>query len=183
MYGYMYMLFISFPLVFQSRYHFSTGTVGLSYLGMGIGSLIGLAFAGSMSEKIYRKKFASGKWKPEYRLVPVIPCCFFIPIGLFWYGWAAQAGTHWIVPILGTVFIGIGMNVLMVCGLIFGPTFQLYESLTRTTDVRSYLLHRRSSAVRSLSDCYSDCCTVANRKYCSTLRYFHIQGPGSGMGQ
>jgi len=31
------------------------------------------------------------------------------PIGLFWYGWSAQVRVHWIVPIVGTVLIGMGM--------------------------------------------------------------------------
>jgi hypothetical protein len=45
----------------------------------------------------------------------LIPGCFFIPIGLIWYGWSTHAKTHWIVPELGTVFIGIGVNTLLMC--------------------------------------------------------------------
>jgi hypothetical protein len=37
------------------------------------------------------------------------PC---VPVGIFWYGWAADRGVQWIVPILGTVFIGIGVMVI-----------------------------------------------------------------------
>lgn len=37
-----------------------------------------------------------------------------IPIGLFWYGWAADARTHWIVPMLGTVVLGAGMMITAV---------------------------------------------------------------------
>jgi hypothetical protein len=29
-------------------------------------------------------------------------------IGFFWYGWSAQTHTHWVVPIIGTAFIGFG---------------------------------------------------------------------------
>ena len=32
-----------------------------------------------------------------------------IPIGLFWYGWSAKAQAHWIVPIIGSSFVGVGM--------------------------------------------------------------------------
>ncbi|KAL8701325.1 MAG: hypothetical protein Q9201_004965 [Fulgogasparrea decipioides] len=36
-YAYIYLLFTTFPLVFEAQYNLSTGTVGLAYLGMGIG--------------------------------------------------------------------------------------------------------------------------------------------------
>ena len=36
-YGYLYLLFTTFPTVFQQQYHFSVGTVGLTYLGLGVG--------------------------------------------------------------------------------------------------------------------------------------------------
>lgn len=38
----------------------------------------------------------------------------FTPVGLFWYGWSVTADTHWIVPIIGTSFIGFGTNGVMV---------------------------------------------------------------------
>lgn len=117
-YGYMYLLFTTFPLVFQEQYGFGTGVIGLTYLGMGVGSLIGCVGAGVAADMIYRKATAAGRWKPEERLVPLIPACFFIPVGLFWYGWAAEGRTHWIVPILGTLVAGIGINTLMVRALL-----------------------------------------------------------------
>lgn len=113
-YGFMYLLFTTFPIVFQYQYGFSTGTIGLTYLGMGVGSLIGLAVGGVWSDSLYKKKAKEGIWKPEYRLLPLVPGCLCVPIGLFWYGWSAQAKVHWIVPIIGTAFMGIGVNMLMV---------------------------------------------------------------------
>jgi hypothetical protein len=52
--------------------------------------------------------------KPEYRLPPMIPGAFFIPIGLFWYGWSANEGVHYIVPIIGTGWVAVGMIVAFV---------------------------------------------------------------------
>ena len=34
---------------------------------------------------------------------------FFVPVGLFWYGWSAQAKLHWIMPIIGSGIFGFGM--------------------------------------------------------------------------
>ena len=32
-----------------------------------------------------------------------------VPIGLFLYGWTAEKHVHWIVPIIGTAFVGVGL--------------------------------------------------------------------------
>jgi len=45
-YGYMFLLFTTFPTVFQQHYGFSIGIIGLTYVGIGIGLLAGLIFVG-----------------------------------------------------------------------------------------------------------------------------------------
>jgi hypothetical protein len=35
-------------------------------------------------------------------------------VGLFIYGWSAQYKLHWVVPILGTFFIGTGAYFVLV---------------------------------------------------------------------
>lgn len=80
-YGYLYLLFTTLTEVFQDNYHFSQGTVGLTYLGIGIGSLVGVVTFGIVSDRIMKKKSAAGEMKPEYRLPPMIPGSFAVPIG------------------------------------------------------------------------------------------------------
>lgn len=108
-YGYLYLLFTTLTEVFEQRYHFSQGSVGLSFLGIGIGSMIGLVIFGALSDKTVKKMSAKGEMKPEFRLPPLIPGSLIIPIGLFWYGWSADQGVHWIMPIIGTSFVGLGL--------------------------------------------------------------------------
>lgn len=110
-YGYLYLLFTTLTLVFEDNYGFNQGTVGLTFLGIGIGSLLGLLIFGIMSDKIVKHLSAknNGVMKPEYRLPPLIPGSMAIPIGLFLYGWTAQTHQHWILPIIGTGFVGIGV--------------------------------------------------------------------------
>lgn len=96
--------------VFEQNYGFSQGSVGLAYLGIGIGSLTGLLMLGLVSDRLLRYLTAKhGVSKPEYRLPPMIPGAIFIPISLFWYGWTAEKHDHWILPIIGTAFLGVGM--------------------------------------------------------------------------
>ena len=85
-YGYLYLLFTTLTLVFEHTYHFSQGAVGLSFLGIGIGSMLGLVIFGVASDKMVKKMSARGEMKPEYRLPPLIPGSLIIPCGLFIYG-------------------------------------------------------------------------------------------------
>ena len=113
-YGYLYLLFTTFPIVFKEQYAFSNGIVGLAYIGIGIGLTTGVVIFGITSDRLMKKKSVQGGMKPEYRLPTMMygaPC---IPIGLFWYGWSAKADTHWIVPIIGTLFVGIGVICIFV---------------------------------------------------------------------
>ena len=80
-YGYLYLLFTTITEVYEGQYHFSQGTVGLTYLGIGVGSFVGTIIFGIASDKILKAKSKSGEMKAEYRLPPMIPGSFLIPIG------------------------------------------------------------------------------------------------------
>ena len=80
-YGYLYLLFTTITEVYEGQYHFGQGTVGLTYLGIGVGSLIGVIIFGIASDKILQAKSKNGEMKAEYRLPPMIPGSFVIPIG------------------------------------------------------------------------------------------------------
>ena len=45
----------------------------------------------------------------------MIPGAALVPIGLFIYGWAAQARTHWIVPNIGTAIFAAGNQMVFQC--------------------------------------------------------------------
>jgi multidrug resistance protein len=140
-YSYSYFLFATFPYVFQSQYSFGTAKTGLSYLGLGIGLVIGQFGIGAMSDKLAAaKKASAGSWKPEHRLPPSILGSFLIPVGLFWYGWAAEYIVHWIIPIIGTSLIGIGtMAIFLPVQMYLIEAFGIYatSALATNTIVRS----------------------------------------------
>ena len=80
-YGYLYLLFTTITEVYENNYHFGQGTVGLTYLGIGVGSLFGVIIFGIASDRILKAKSKTGEMKAEYRLPPMIPGSFIIPIG------------------------------------------------------------------------------------------------------
>lgn len=96
-----------------------TGTriVGLVFLGMGVGSLLGLVFFSVASNRIMKAKAGpdgNGTCTPEDRLTVLPIGAILLPAGFFIYGWTAQYHVHWIVPILSHVLIGFGNIVIFM---------------------------------------------------------------------
>ncbi|EGD95474.1 hypothetical protein TESG_02955 [Trichophyton tonsurans CBS 112818] len=125
-YGFFFLLFATFPSVFQNTYGFSSGTSGLAYLGLGVGMMIGLAVFSVVSDRVLVKKPGESMAKPEQRLIPMKWFGLATPIGCFIYGWAAHYHTHWTIPILGTVIMGFSSLFIMTpaqiyCVDAFGP--------------------------------------------------------------
>ncbi|KAI8629805.1 MFS general substrate transporter [Xylariaceae sp. FL1651] len=151
-YGYLYLQFTTMTEVFQEAYGFSTALVGLSFLGLGVGSFIGIAIYSATSDRYLKRKSEEADrkaealgtekkgMKPEYRL-PLLPVgSIFIPAGLFLYGWSAQYKVHWIVPIIGTGFGGIGNILVFLCiqtYLVDAYTIYAASALASNTIIRS----------------------------------------------
>lgn len=116
LYGYIYLCITTFPRVFEQQYGFTRGGGGLANLGIGIGSILGLFMLGAVSDRQVKALTAryGGDPKPEYRLPGTIIGALFVPAGLFWYGWTAEHKAHWILPIIGTGFLGGGMVIAFV---------------------------------------------------------------------
>ncbi|KAI0503244.1 major facilitator superfamily domain-containing protein [Xylaria bambusicola] len=139
-YGYLYLLFTTFIFVFEGQYHFNAGAAGLSYLGLGVGFLIGLLANGFSSDYLAKREAKGGEIKPESRLAPLLIGSLLIPAGLIWYGWTAEFRIHWIVPIIGTSLIGIGVNLIWVpiqSYLIDAFTIYAASAIAANTVVRS----------------------------------------------
>ncbi|KAI0505613.1 cycloheximide resistance protein [Xylaria bambusicola] len=151
-YGYLYIQFTTMTEVFQGQYGFSTNLVGLSFIGLGVGSLIGVFLYSTTSDKYTARKAAEADkiaeetgtekkgMKPEYRL-PLLPVgAVLLPIGLFIYGWPTQYKVHWIVPIIGTGLTGIG-NILVFFSiqtyLVDAFTVYAASALASNTVIRS----------------------------------------------
>ncbi|KAF2176420.1 MFS general substrate transporter [Zopfia rhizophila CBS 207.26] len=108
-YAYLYILFTTFTAVYTNQYGWHGGSVGLSFLGLGVGSLLGQFVFTHWGNKTVTKHIQQGDFKPEHRLYIMAQGGFFLPVGLFWYGWSVHAQTHFMVPIVGTGFVGYGL--------------------------------------------------------------------------
>ena len=114
-YGILYIFFTTFPQVFQGQYGFTEGTVGLTYLGLGAGSIVGLIFVGKVSDPLQlRLDKRYGRKRPEHRLPPMMLASLFVPLALFWFGWTAYYKVQWMAPIVGSSFLGLGLCVVIV---------------------------------------------------------------------
>jgi len=118
--GILYLFFGAFPLVFSTVYGFNLWQYGLSFLGILIGMLIAIAsdpiwhYLYIRQLDAHERKHGERASEPEYRLPPSIVGSWFCVVGLFWFGWTIYPSVHWIVPIIGTSFFGIGIILTYV---------------------------------------------------------------------
>lgn len=140
-YGYIYLMFSSVSIVFEDTYGITGNTSGLVYIGLGIGALIGMAITSVVSDRAVKKSMAEyGKMRPEVRLQISPYGGALLPAGMFIYGWTAEYGVHWIVPILGMTMMGVGNVILFmsIC-LYLIDSFEMYSAsaLAANTVMRS----------------------------------------------
>jgi len=116
-YGILYLLFTTYTFVYEETYHFSSSNVGLSYISTGIGFFVGLILIGGSADRVFKalKAKNNGVAKPEYRLPPLLFGAWFVPAGLFLYGWTAQYHIQWAVPMIGGLLFGVGMIAALLC--------------------------------------------------------------------
>lgn len=116
-YAIFYLFFEAYPLIFEGIYHMNTGVAGLTFLPILVGAAIALGIFLYYDGVLQRAKKAKAHWASieEYRRLPL--ACLGGPlyvISLFWLGWAARPGIHWIVPMLAGVPFGIGFMLIFM---------------------------------------------------------------------
>ncbi|KAL8772971.1 MAG: hypothetical protein Q9209_001991 [Squamulea sp. 1 TL-2023] len=110
LYGLMYLLLSTFPVLWTGRYQQSVGIAGLNYISMGVGFTLGAQILSPLNDRIYKslKEKNNGVGKPEFRVPIMVPGSVLVPIGLFIYAWTAQFHTHWIGPNIGVAIFAAG---------------------------------------------------------------------------
>ena len=121
-YGIYYTFFEVFPLVFPPFYGFNLGEVGLAFLSCQVGASLALLIYFAYLHWYMipdNKKF--GLREQEHRLVPAIFGSFFLPTGLFIFGWTARTSIHWIVPLIGVVIFVMGTFFILQSIFVYVP--------------------------------------------------------------
>ncbi|EMC99669.1 hypothetical protein BAUCODRAFT_30045 [Baudoinia panamericana UAMH 10762] len=115
--GILYLFFGAFAIIFQNNHHFNEWQTGLTFIGIFVGMLIGVA-----CDPLWRRNYErlvrnnKGKSEPEYRLPPTILGAAIVPISLFGFGWTTYPWVHWIVPIIFSALFGLG-NIFCFGGI------------------------------------------------------------------
>ncbi|KAF7359520.1 Efflux pump FUBT [Mycena sanguinolenta] len=114
-YGTLYALFAAFPIVFQQHRHFTSAQGGLAFAGIGIGITLGLASTPLQNRVYWRamEQSETGALRPKPRLHQAMVGGVLVPIGLFWFAFTASPSVHWIVPIIGSGFFGMGISQIL----------------------------------------------------------------------
>lgn len=122
-FGSLYLLNVSLQVVFSKPpYSFSTTLVGLTYIPNSIGYISASLVGGKWTDKIMaREARRAGRYdekgklmyRPEDRMREnAWIAAFLYPAALIWYGWTAQRGVFWVVPLIANFFFGVGSMLI-----------------------------------------------------------------------
>lgn len=113
--GILYLFFGAFPLVFGTNHDFNLWQVGLAFVGIGTGMIIGMLsdplwyrIRSRLIARLEQETGVPGSSEPEFRLPPAIMGALLVPIGIFMFGWTTYRSVPWIVPIIGSAIFGAG---------------------------------------------------------------------------
>ncbi|KAL6849034.1 hypothetical protein ACO1O0_008564 [Amphichorda felina] len=117
LYGLMYLVLASFPMVWEEKYGQAPGRASLNYMSLGVGFVIGLQISGPLIDKVYKtlKARYNHPGRPEFRVPLMFPTAIIAPGGLLLYGIAAHFKLHWIVPNVGAAIFALGLILSFQC--------------------------------------------------------------------
>jgi hypothetical protein len=113
--GILYLFLLTVSDMLKVNHGFNTMQVGLAFLGMILGGMIGFAIS-PISDYFYSRASMRnhGKPRPEARLYFSCVGGLMFCSGLFWFGWSSGPNVHWIVPILAIGWTTIGIYSIYV---------------------------------------------------------------------
>ncbi|KOS40594.1 hypothetical protein ACN38_g8552 [Penicillium nordicum] len=122
-FGSLYVLNISVEHTFaREPYNFSTIIVGLLYIPNSLGYMVTSIFGGKWMDSIMQREARKANRYDEKGRLVLRPedrmrenawlGAFLYPAALIWYGWAAEKGVFWLVPMIANFFFGMGSMLI-----------------------------------------------------------------------
>ncbi|WVQ83221.1 hypothetical protein IAT38_005360 [Cryptococcus sp. DSM 104549] len=114
------------PYIFRNIYGFTTNQVGLVYLTMVIGALIGFG-VNFIQDAIYRRRV--DKDGIEARLYAAMVAGITLALGCFFYGFTSISSVPWIVPCIGATIVFASILTIYQSAFVYlGECYGSYAS-------------------------------------------------------
>ncbi|KAK8847392.1 hypothetical protein IAR55_005250 [Kwoniella newhampshirensis] len=114
--GILYTQIGGLPYIFRNVYGFNTNQVGLIYISIVIGALVGFA-ANFVQDAVYRRRVE--KDGIEARLYAPMIAGVTLSLGCFLYGFTSVSTVHWIVPCIGIVIIIASIFTIYISAFVY----------------------------------------------------------------
>ncbi|KIO22265.1 hypothetical protein M407DRAFT_245224 [Tulasnella calospora MUT 4182] len=142
-YGCIYLLFESYPIVFTEGHHLNAGESGLMFLPIFLGGILGVVIYILYFNPRYEKLIpihAPRMVPPEQRLKPAFLGAPMFVIVFFWFGWTSYPRISLWAPMLSGLFVGC--SVIFIFLSLFNYIIDAYlmvsaSALASNTVVRS----------------------------------------------
>lgn len=139
----LFSFFAAVPLVFEEVYDFSVEQIGMVFISIVIGCVLGAITLILSDVFFYRpqvSRYPPHQVPPEHRLYPAMIGSIGLPLGLFWFGWTAKAGISWASPVVAMIPFAWG-NLCLFTGTL-QYLIDSYEGLTIASAVSANSLAR-----------------------------------------
>lgn len=143
----LFAFFAAVPYVFQDVYGFSVEQIGLVFVSIVVGCVLGAITIILCDILLYRRQVARyppHQVPPEYRLYPAMIGSVGLPLGLFWFGWTAKANISWASPAVAIMPFAWG-NLCLFTGTI-QYLIDSYQGLTVASAISANSLARYAFA-------------------------------------
>lgn len=143
LYGLLYMFFVAYPIVYVEGKGWSEGSTGLMFIPLAIGVVMSACCAPFVNKHYLSicARYPNGKPPAEARLIPMMFSCWFIPVGLFIFGWTSYPHLSYWGPMMGGFPVGFGFIFLYNSAnnyLVDTYQHQAASALAAKTCIRSF---------------------------------------------
>ncbi|KAL7786494.1 major facilitator superfamily transporter [Trichoderma afarasin] len=139
----LFSFFAAIPYVFQEVYHFSMEEVGLVFISIIIGCVLGAITLILCNKYFYLPqvaKYPPHQVPPEHRLYAAMIGSIGLPLGLFWFGWTSKSDISWASPAVAIIPFTWGNLCLFTGSLQY--LIDTYQGMTIASAVSANSLAR-----------------------------------------